>query len=145
MNSSSSKDNKTLTQLETLTLATINKDNVLEIKDYLANNWKPRTSSEAIKMKHLQHLFANAHDHINEECAAFLDRCKHCDNERIDTETGLKVLRKSKRSEKSYDPNPQLEQLESQLEEIKELIKIEKAKTNFAKITPEGYDYVVKF
>ncbi|MCO6500490.1 MAG: hypothetical protein J5I47_08955 [Vicingus serpentipes] len=126
-------------------LERINQDNILALKDFLSTQWKPQTVSEAIVMKHIQHIMNNAKDHINTECAIVLDKCKHCDNVRIDTETGLKVLRKSKRSEKVYVENPRLEELENQMEELKKQIAEEKSRTEFMTLSKEGYDYVVSY
>lgn len=143
-------------------LMSLNASNILEFRENLKNDWKPKTIQEAIIMKNIQHIFAYAKDGMDEAIEEYLNRCKLCDNMRIDPDTGLKVLRKKKPAKKDYNVNDKLLELSGRLIEIdkqieenckelfdekdlvKAMLEVEKEKVGFTQ-QDNGFYYTAKF
>lgn len=138
------KTKSVIPSLETIIkdISKLNSENVLALKDFLSKHWKPRSTSEAIAMKHIQSIFLKAKNNINTQVAEKLNKLEYLDAEIVDSVTGLKVLRKQKRMSKAYNQTDELVTLEKELEVLK--VKIEKAKENagYSEVREEGYDYV---
>lgn len=125
-----------------ISLSEINSSNFIEIKRNL-ENWKPKNAHEAIVMRHLIYLIENNAKELKAEIAAMLDRCVYCDNERVDSESGLKVLRKLKPSTSTYE-DKELDELLRQKEELESKIKERKSLLTPITTREEGYNYTIK-
>lgn len=132
-------------------IRTLNSENILEVKNYLIDEYMPKSVSEAIVMKNIQHLFKTADKNISKGCEEVLDECEFCDSVRIDPDTGLKVLRKNKPQIKEYNSTPEIREIESQLteleyemKELKEKLKEARERAGYV-AQHNGHTYTVKF
>jgi ribosome-associated translation inhibitor RaiA len=130
--------------LALMELGELNSTNILELKEFL-KEWKPRTADEAIKAINFIHVIKSVSDNVKDACAKVLDRCKHCDGERTDATTGLKVLRTQKPEKKIYNETDELIELESQMVKLKAKIKEAKERAGYDTIREDGFNYRVKF
>ena len=131
-----------MSELHPMLLPELNSSNILQIKQIL-KTWKPKNAHEAIVMRHLVYLIENNAKSIKKEIASMLDRCTYCDNERVDAETGLTVIRKLKRSTSVYE-DEELASLEAQKAEIEAKIAERKTQLTPIVVRDDGYDYSIK-
>ena len=126
----------------------LSSENILDIKQFLSKDWKPRTAAEAIKVLNLLHVLNAAGKHLKTESYAFLDRCSTCDGERVDPVTGLKVLRKSKAGVKVYNETEETIRLEVEMAKLKIKLRDAKDRAGYTTVEPDdedGFNYSVKF
>lgn len=143
-----------------LNVGSLTANNVLQYKEFF-ENWKPLNKTQAIQMKYLQYFLNGAKKNIDAVCAEEFDSIQDLGTEFIDSQTGLRLIRRKKSGKKTYNVTEDVieadmevtyiqekireatAELEAELEEAQERLQKAKDEAGFTQ-EEDSYTYAVK-